>query len=254
MKKKSIITIIILTSILIAAALLSLFYFTRPVVQVVFSEAEELLMKDALPKGLFEGIRFKAVPAGEEESGYVIYTPYTYSPPKAESSSAVYGLLDEDTETDISFIPDKQSMWSLCYEENQTTLLTALLYDESDEEEVELVQSVPSYILRYPYERELSRVGAEELLKKLSADGVSKLIIYSPDKTIRLLEQEQGLSLVMPLLYMGAFEDNDSHSFVGIDFRAMAESLLDGEKGTLPSPYKLYEAEEGFEVLLDRLF
>ncbi len=254
MKKKSIITVTISASILIIVALLSLFYFTRPIVEVVLSEAEELLIKDALPQGLFEKIRFKAVSSASGNADFTIYTPYTYASADIVNPSAVYGLLDEDIETDIRFTPNSQSMWELSYEENQTTLLTAVLYDENDEEELALIETVPAYILRYPYEDELSRVGSEELLKKLSADGVSRLIIYSPNKTMRLFEEEQGLSLVMPLLYMGAFEDSSSYSFVGVDYASMAEALIAGERGSIATPYKLYEAKESLEVFFNCLF
>lgn len=261
MKKKAVHAILITAVFIVLAVLGSAIYcFTRPSVNIVMTEAEELLFASYLPSGLFEKYRVRVSLYPEvRKADYVLYSPAAGARAVGDGSdfsggSAVWGLADEDLPFQLAFIPDETARWQVAYGTTGSPLLSAVVYDSSSEKETELAARAPSSVLRFSYDRQLSRVGADVLRGELDANGVSSLIIYSPVNTLELLSTDEGYDLTVPLLYANVFETVELSHLTSEDFLSMFQMLEAGLSGRVETPYILLESQKGIKVLLDKLF
>lgn len=261
MTKRSIRTIlIILVFIVLLAAGSALFHFTRPSVNVVLTEAENLLFGSCLPSGLFEKYRVRpSIYPSLKSSDYTLYSPAAAAEAigngdQLPGNSAVWGLLDETLPFGLVFVPDENARWSNAYSPTGSPLLSAVIYNSSSSEETALAAEAPSSVLRFSYNNELSRVGAESLESDLARNGVSSLIIYSPVNTLELFDTDEGYSFTVPLLYADVFEIVAPSYLAAEDFNAMFRILEEGQTGMVETPYTLLKSKKGIEVILDKLF
>lgn len=261
MKKKAV-TIIIIISIVIAllAAAVAVFHFTRPSVNIVLTDAENLLFGDVLPSGIFERIRVKkSIYPDVKSADYTLYSPYAAAHAVNDGaviaeSSAVWGLSDEELPFDLVFLPNEEARWRDAYINTDSPLLTAVIYNSSSETESAIAAAAPSSVLKYSYEGTMSRVAAEQMMQTLKQSGVSALVIYSPVNTMELLSSDEGYTLILPLLYAGVFETLEPAYFAAEDFNEMFSILIEGSTGRVETPYVLLPFKKGIEVFLDKLF
>lgn len=260
MKKRAVRTILIIAVIIVLSAICTaVFYFTRPSVNIVLTEAESQLFASQLPSGILEGFRFRVSIYPEiRESDYTIYSPAAGARVIGDGAvpadgSAVWGLSDESLPFYVSFIPDESARWENAYEPTGSPLLPAVIYNSSSSLETALAAEAPSGVLRFSYSGSLSRVGAEALKADLERNGVSSLVIYSPVGTLELLSSDEGYELTVPLLYADVFETVEVSYLASEDFRAMAGILKDGAQGRVETPYTLLEAKKGIKVILDKI-
>lgn len=260
MKKRTVWTILIAVAIISLVAIGSaVFYFTRTSINIVMTEAEQILFASRLPSGLSEGYRVRVSLYPEtRKADYTLYSPAAGARAVADQAdldaeSAVWGLSDENIPFALSFIPDESARWNYAYQQTGSPLLAAVIYDTSSPVELELAAKAPSSVLRFSYDGSLSRVGAENMKDELERNGVSSLIIYSPVNTLELLSSDEGYELTFPLLYADVFETVSPSYLAAEDFRSMFDILKSGQKGRVETPYTLLPAKKGIEVILDKL-
>ncbi len=257
MKRARKVFLVIFCTILVLFGASLAYHFTRPEINVVLSDAEALLYEGAFPSGLFSPCRVAETVYPEvKEGGYRLYSPLAAVMASADGADvegyACFGLERDNEEFALRFIPDETRRWENAYQETGTTLLSAVIYDETGESG--LASQAPADFMRFAYAEQLSRVGAEELAARLREAGVSHLVIYSPWDAVELFEYDEGYTFTLPVLFKNVMEENVKASYVSEDFEAMFSAVVNGETGEKETPYILVRDKNRVEVLLDKLF
>lgn len=149
--------------------------------------------------------------------------------------SACYGLVDEGLDEVFThvFIPDEGRLWSAAFDACPEAIL---LYDSEDAKETELSAGR----IAVAFQGRLNGVTGDRTLDELEADGATALAIPSPEKASALLSDWQGV-LVVPAIYMNAFENGQEVIAVGEDFGQMWRIMHSGQGGIHETPYRTIE-------------
>ena len=149
--------------------------------------------------------------------------------------SACYGLVDEGLDEVFThvFIPDEGGLWSAAFDACPEAIL---LYDSEDAKETELSAGR----IAVAFQGRLNGVTGDRTLDELEADGATALAIPSPEKASALLSDWQGV-LVVPAIYMNAFENGQEVIAVGEDFGQMWRIMHSGQGGIHETPYRTIE-------------
>lgn len=256
-KTRRIISVIII--VIVAFCALSLgYHFTRPSVNVVLSEAELPLLEDRLPAGFYEPYRVIVTCYPETAAAdYTLYSPVAGVLASVNDNiaegAAVWGLETVPEGFATSFTPSEERRWQSAYEAGLSVLPSAAVCNSASSSELQLVDGRPEETLVFSYDGSLSRVSADELKRQLEAESVGLLYVYSPENVLNLLTGGDGFTLVVPLLYGKAFEDDDDVTLylAAEDFITMFSHL--SEEGAVETPYTVISADKGLKAMLDKL-
>ena len=255
MRKNTKIGLVATIIIFFIASVFFLYYFTRPQVNVIFSNEESLLLDDYFHNRLFSSYRIKkSIYPEVVASDYYFFTPIAAL--KAESdglaleNSSTYSISSNNY--DLLFSSDDVAKWNQAIEIDKK-LKTALLYNESNNKEKELSKDIKCD-LKIPYQDIISFINADEIKSELDRNSIGTLLVLNPSSVINIFSRCKELTIVVSSIYGKAIDELLDTYVVIEDFNSMLKSLVRGEKGEVSTPYTLSSTKKGIKVVLDYLF
>ena len=256
MRKNTKIVLVVTIIIFFIVSLYFFYCFTRPQVNIVLSNEEDLLIGNYFHNKIFSSYRIKKSIYPEIiESDYYFFTPIAYIKASNDdlvlSNSCSYGS-DENSNCDLYFLTDDENKWKEAINIDKK-LKTALIYNESNNKEKSLSEKI-NVDLKIKYNDFISFINADEIKEELDKNKVGTILVLNPSTAVNLIENCKDMSIVVSTLYGQAISEITNVYVVKEDFDLMLRRLVKGEVGQIDAPYSISSTKKGFKVIFDYLF
>ena len=256
MRKNTKIGLVVTIILILIVSLYSLYFFTRPQVNVILSNEEDLLIGKYFHNKAFAPYRIKkSIYPNVENSDYYFFTPIAAFRSENDqlilSNSCSYGL-DENANFDLYFLANEENRWKNAINIDKK-LKTALIYNESNNKEKSLSEKINAD-LKIPYADFISFINADEIKEELDRNQIGTVLILNPSTAINLIENIKDMSVVVSTLYAMAIGEIRNTYVLQEDFDFMLNCLVKGEGGKKETIYNISSTKKGIKVISDYLF
>lgn len=226
MRRKDIIVMIVIGIMVMAAASLAAFHFTRPAVAFIgygtFPPGYEL----PKPHSFF---RYRMV--GDPAVADLVITAPDAAVP-AGVGSYLFGREAEEGEEPIALLPiDAPRMWEEAISDDSAY---AILYEETSPASIAIaghLSSIDPSISLITYHGRISTANIDQIASAIGESGADKVIVLNPDTSMDILRLDHGWDAVMDIRDAAALETVRVEQAVSIDWDSTIESLLSGNAG-----------------------
>ena len=256
MRKNTKIGLVVTIILFLIVSLYSLYYFSRPQVNVVLSNEENILIGNFFHNKVFAPYRIKkSIYPKVENSKYYFFTPIAAIKSENDhlnlSNSCSYGL-NENNSFDLYFLGNEESRWKNAINIDKK-LKTALIYNESNNNENSLSEKIKAD-LKIPYVDFISFINADEIKAELDRNQVGTILVLNPSSAINLIEICKDMPVVVSSLYGMAIGEIRNTYVLQEDFDYMLRYLVRGEVGLKETIYSISSTKKGLKVIFDYLF